>query len=58
MTPLDTAANTALESAQQTVSTTRRGKPKSAKGETTHLRVVESVKIDRSRDALLTEFGK
>ena len=58
MTPLDTAANKTLDSARQTVSTTRRGKPKISAGETTHLRVVESVKIDRSRDALLTEFGK
>ncbi|MBR9825942.1 MAG: ribonucleoside-diphosphate reductase subunit alpha [Alphaproteobacteria bacterium] len=34
----------------------RRGKPKA--NEAAHLRVVESVKIDRSRDALLTDFGK
>nr|WP_300544323.1 ribonucleoside-diphosphate reductase subunit alpha [Maricaulis sp.] len=56
MTPLDSATNRQMDTEIAGTRPLRRGKPKSAKG--AHLRVVESVKIDRSRDALLTDFGK
>ena len=56
MSPLDTATNRQMDSAIANTRLPRRGKPKSSAG--AHLRVVESVKVDRSRDALLTEFGK
>ena len=53
MTPFDSA----IQHASIVKPTTgRRGKPKST--ETVELRVVQSVKVDRSRDALLTDFGK
>ena len=56
MSPLDTATNRQMETDVAKTRPARRGKPKSSAG--AHLRLVESVKIDRSRDALLTEFGK
>jgi ribonucleoside-diphosphate reductase alpha chain len=49
MTPFDTAHQADAAAADLA----RRGKPK-----TVRLRVVESVKTDPSRDALLTDFGK
>ncbi|MCC5981424.1 MAG: ribonucleoside-diphosphate reductase subunit alpha [Oceanicaulis sp.] len=51
MTPFDSApmSGTATQGAQRS----RRGKPKAVT-----LRLVESVKTDPSRDALLTDFGK
>ena len=61
MTPLDTATNrqidTDLPATPLRDASPRRGKPKSAE----HLRVVSGkrkIVIDRSRDALLTDFGK
>ena len=56
MSPLDTATNRQMETDVAKTRPARRGKPKSSAG--AHLRLVESVKIDRSRDELLTEFGK
>ena len=56
MTPPDSATSRKLDSGAATVRTPRRGQPKN--NAATHLRVVESIRIDRSRDALLTEFGK
>ncbi len=46
------AASTAEIKADKTAK--RRGKPKARSG----LRVVDGIRIDPSRDALLTEFGK
>ncbi len=56
MTPQDLATSRNLDSGPTAVRAPRRGQPKS--NAATHLRVVDSIRIDRSRDALLTEFGK
>tara|TARA_R110001606_G_scaffold21270_4_gene75059 strand:- start:1721 stop:3745 length:2025 start_codon:yes stop_codon:yes gene_type:complete len=56
MTPPDSATSRTLDSGADIVRTPRRGQPKN--NTAAHLRVVESIRIDRSRDALLTEFGK
>lgn len=56
MTPLDSAANRKVDLDVSPADGSSRGKPKS--NASPHLRVVKSVKVDRSRDALLTEFGK
>ncbi len=56
MTPLDSAANRKVDLDVSPADGSPRGKPKS--NASPHLRVVKSVKVDRSRDALLTEFGK
>lgn len=53
MTPYDSATNVARKGSMSDAESIQRGKPKAP-----HLRVVESVKTDPSRDALLTEFGK
>lgn len=49
MTPFDSASTAAVPTARPA----RRGKPKSVE-----LKLVESLKIDHSRDDLLTDFGK
>ena len=56
MTPLDSATNRQLDNEVSVTRPTNRGKPKA--NESAHLRVVEGITIDRSRDALLTDFGK
>ena len=56
MTPLDSATNRQLDNEVSATRPSNRGKPKA--NESAHLRVVEGITIDRSRDALLTEFGK
>lgn len=53
MTPYDSATNVARKGSMSDAESIQRGKPKAP-----HLRVIESVKTDPSRDALLTEFGK
>lgn len=49
MTPFDSASTAAIQTAREA----RRGKPKAVE-----LKLVESIRIDRSRDDLLTDFGK
>ncbi len=56
MTPLDSATTRILDVDQVERVSSRRGKPKA--NDASHLRVVEGIKVDRSRDALLTDFGK
>jgi ribonucleoside-diphosphate reductase alpha chain len=56
MTPLDSAANRKTELDQSILAEALSSKP--ASEAPAHLRVVKSVKVDRSRDELLTEFGK
>ena len=56
MTPLDTATTRIVDEDQVERASSRRGKPRA--NDASHLRVVEGVKVDRSRDALLTDFGK
>ena len=53
MTPYDSATNVARTGSMSDAESIQRGKPKAP-----HLRVVESVKTDPTRDSLLTEFGK
>ena len=56
MTPLDSAINQKTDIDLPAVPEPKRGKPRS--NGTKHLRVVKTVTVDRSRDALLTDFGK
>lgn len=56
MTPLDSVTTRILDVDQVERVSSRRGKPKA--NDASHLRVVEGIKVDRSRDALLTDFGK
>jgi ribonucleoside-diphosphate reductase alpha chain len=56
MTPLDSAVNQKTEIDLPVVPEPKRGKPRSDAAK--HLRVVKSVTVDRSRDDLLTDFGK
>ncbi|MEN0653578.1 ribonucleoside-diphosphate reductase subunit alpha [Hyphobacterium vulgare] len=53
MTPYDSATIVARKGSMSDAESIQRGKPKAH-----HLRIVESVKTDPSRDALLTDFGK
>ena len=56
MTPLDSATFNKTETEIPTTRRVKRGKP--VIDGSAHLRVVKTVKIDHSRDALLTDFGK
>jgi ribonucleoside-diphosphate reductase alpha chain len=53
MSPLDLGAKAVTSHSANPPETLRRGKPKQPK-----FRVVDSIRLDRSRDALLTPFGK
>jgi len=56
MTPLDSATQRKTDMELPVTPTVRRGKPKTE--DQTHLHVVKTVKVDHSRDDLLTDFGK
>lgn len=56
MTPIDSAANAVESMSEAAPVRSRRGKPKAPTGR--HLKLVEKVQTDPSRDALLTDFGK
>jgi len=56
MTPIDSAASAVESMSGAAPERSRRGKPKAPAGR--HLKLVEKVRTDPSRDDLLTDFGK